>query len=103
AGLLPDLRRMEHGHYDLLPADCIHLLSDDRVDLVEDRESEGQVDVNAGGELPDQAGSHHELVADRFGIRGIVPQRRDDGSRPAHAGACYFAPGTLFAPGTPGS
>src|SRR5207249_1859229 len=56
ARLLPDVGRMDHGHRDLLPADRVHLLADDRVDLVEDALPERQVHVDAGGELTHEAG-----------------------------------------------
>ena len=84
AGLLPDLGGMEHRHGDLLPADPVHLLADDGVDLVEHALAHGEVDVDAGGELADQPGAHHEPVAHRLRVGGIVPERGDEGALPAH-------------------
>src|SRR5206468_3371931 len=76
ARLLPDVGGMDHGHRDLLPADRVHLLADDRVDLVEDALPERQVHVDAGGELTHEAGAEHELVAQRFGVVGIHDHHR---------------------------
>src|SRR5262249_46717656 len=76
-GLLPDLGRMEDGHRDLLPADRVHLLADDRVDLVDDPLPERQVDVDPRGELADEPGPDHELVTDRLSVGWVLPQRRD--------------------------
>src|SRR6185295_17005546 len=83
-GLLPELGGMEHRHLDLLPADAVHLLADDRVHLLDHAQAEREVDVDAGGELPDEPGAHHELVADRFRVGGIVPERGDQRPGPAH-------------------
>ena len=77
AGLLPELGRLEHGHRDLLATDRVHLLADDGVDLVEHALAEGKVDVDAGGELTDEASAEHESVADRLRVGGDFPQRRD--------------------------
>ena len=66
AGLLPDLRRVEDGHEDLLAADAIHLLADDGGDLLHDAPAGGQVHVDARGELAHEAGAHHQLMADGF-------------------------------------
>ena len=78
ARLLPDLGGMEHRHRDLLSADSVHLLADDRVDLVQHALAHRQIDVDAGGELAHEAGSHHQLVADRLGVGGDLPQRGDE-------------------------
>src|SRR6266511_5261290 len=82
--LLPDLGGVEHRHRDLLAADPVHLLANDGVDLLENPLAKGQVDVDAGGELTDQAGAQHELVTDGGGVGGIVPERGDERARPAH-------------------
>ncbi len=94
--LLPDLGGVQHRHLDLLPADAVHLLADDRVDLLDHAQAEREVHVDAGRELPDEPGPHHQLVADGFRVGGIVPERGDQRPGPAH----YL---TLLAPLTPGS
>ena len=42
AGLLPDLGRVEHRHEDLLRADAVHLLADDRVDALDDPQARAE-------------------------------------------------------------
>ena len=103
AGLLPDLGGEEHRHGDLLPADGVHLLADDGVDLVEHPLAEREVDVDAGGELADEAGPHHEAVAHRLRVGGVVAQGGDEAAVPAHPQASLGGSGTLLGPGTPGS
>ena len=98
--LLPDVGRVDHRHRDLLPTDRVHLLSDDRVDLVENALAERQVHVDAGGKLAHEAGPEHELMAQRFGVGGILPEGGDERLRAAHG---YFAPFFLLAPLTPGA
>ena len=71
--LLPELGGLDDGHRDLLPADRVHLLADDRVDLVEHALTEREVDVDPGGELPDEPRAEHEAVTERFGVGGIFP------------------------------
>src|SRR6185503_15546148 len=95
ARLLPDLGGMEHRHRDLLSADAVHLLADDRVDLVQHAVEHRQVDVDAGGELAHEAGAHHQLVADRLRVGGDLPQRGDERPAPAHRG--YVATSTRVA------
>src|SRR5438034_11802113 len=56
--------------------------------------------VDAGGELTHEAGAEHELVAQRFGVGGILPEGGNEGLRAAHG---YFAPFFLLAPPTPGA
>ncbi len=62
ARLLPQLGGMDHRHLHLLPADGVHLLADDLLDSLGDREAERQQGVDARAELPDIAGPHEELV-----------------------------------------
>ena len=84
ARLLPDLRRMEDRQRDFLPADPVHLLPDDRVDLVHHALAQRQIDVDAGRQLAHQARAHHELVADGLGVGRVFPEGRDERPGPAH-------------------
>ncbi len=78
ARLLPELRGMEHRHRDLLTADPVHLVPDDRVDLVDGSLAEREVHVDPGGQLPYQTGADHQPVADRLGVGGILAESRDE-------------------------
>src|SRR6266851_499783 len=82
--LLPDLRGMQHRHGQLLAADAIHLLADDGVDLLDDPQPDGQVDVDARRELADEPRADHELVADGLGVGRVLPQRGNERAGPAH-------------------
>src|SRR5574341_378919 len=98
--LLPDLGGVDDGHRDLLTADRVHLLADDRDHLVEHALAEREVDVDPRRQLAHEAGTEHETVAERLGVGRIFPERRDERLRAAHG---YFASFFLFAPLTPGS
>ena len=67
AGLLVELDRDEGGHQHLLAALAVHLFADDALDLLEGGPGEGEVGVDAGGDLVDHAGAEEELV--RGGLR----------------------------------
>src|SRR3989304_1458596 len=56
ARLAPDLGGVDHGHRDLLPADRVHLLAENRADLVEHALAERQGDGHPRGELAGEAG-----------------------------------------------
>ena len=81
---LPELRRADDRHQQLLGAGAVHLLAYDPLDLAHDAQSERQEIVNAAGDLAYHAGAHHQLVADDFRIGGIFLQRRDERTREAH-------------------
>ena len=115
ARLLPELRRVEHRHRDLLAADRVHLLPDDGIHLVDRALAERQVDVDPRRELANETGADHEPVAGRLGVRGILSEGRDERRAPAHglapsgrgvaagaAGAQCDALATTFGPGRPG-
>jgi len=77
AGLLPQLTRLKAGHQDLLGARPIHLLADDLDDLLQGPPSERQVGVRPAGDLADQAGPDHQLVAGDLRIGRNFLHRRD--------------------------
>jgi len=81
AGGLPDLGRVQDRHQHLLGADAVHLLADDRLDAPQHAQADRHDRVEAGGELPDEAGADHEDVADRLRVGGGIAQ-----GRPAAAG-----------------
>lgn len=60
--LLPDLRRLHDGHEDLLPVDRVHLLADDRRDLVERALRERKIGVDSRGQWLNVATSKEVLV-----------------------------------------
>src|SRR5207244_2686299 len=51
--------------------------------------------VDAGAELADEAGAEHELVAQRFGVGGILPEGGDERLRAAHGYEVSFLVGAL--------
>jgi hypothetical protein len=85
AGLLPQLRRADGRHQDLLRAGAVHLLAHDPLDLADDAQAERQEVVDAARHLPQHAGAHHQLVTDHFGVGGVFLQRRNQRTRVAHA------------------
>ena len=74
AGLLPELGGLEGGHEDFLAARRVHLLTDDVLDLAQGAPGQGQVGVDPGGDLVNQAGAEHEAVAGRLGLGRVLPQ-----------------------------
>ncbi len=76
AGLLPELQRLEAGHQDLLGSGAVHLLADDLDDLLERPPAERQIGIRAAGDLADQAGADHQLMAGDLGLRRDFLHRR---------------------------
>ena len=81
---LPDLRRVQHRHQHLLPADAIHLLADDLLHALLDPPAERQPRPHAGADLLDHAGAHEQLVALGDRVAGRVAQGREQVARRAH-------------------
>ena len=69
--LLPHLRRVDDGHFHLLPADRVDLLADDLLDAIADPLAERQQRIDPGAELADVAG------AERAGGATASPRRWD--------------------------
>ena len=73
AGFLPEFGRLNdrHAHFD---GTCpIHFLANNGFDLADHTQAHGHVVVNAGPQFFDQAGTHHQLVADDFCVgRGFL-------------------------------
>src|SRR2546425_154584 len=67
-----------------LGPDRIELFTDNGRDLQNRPLTQGEVGVNAGGELPDKAGSDEELMRGKIRIRRIIPQSGHKGIAPAH-------------------
>ena len=78
AGFLPDLGRIQRGQVHLLPADGVHLLAHDLLDLEERALGQEQVAVDAGGKLAHVAGAQQQLMAGDLGFGGILAQGRDE-------------------------
>ena len=78
AGLLPPLRRVEHGHQQLLAADGVHLLADDLHRLLVHPPAGGHPAPQAGADLADHAGADQQLVRERFRVGGRLLLGRED-------------------------
>ena len=68
ATLAPDLGRVDDRHQHLLPADRVHLLADDLLDLLDDAVTQRQQAEEPGAERSDHRGAQHELVADDLDV-----------------------------------
>ena len=77
SGLLPQLGRLHHRHRQLNGTGTVHFFAHDGLHLANHAQTHGHVGEDADPELLDQAGAHHQLVADDFGIGGRIAQRRD--------------------------
>ena len=75
AGGLPDIRRMQRGHGQLIGPYGVHLLPDDAQDALHHPPAQRQHDVDAGSELADEAAPHHQLMADGLGIGRVFLER----------------------------
>jgi hypothetical protein len=75
---LPELRRLQHRHQHLLPADAVDLLADDLHDLLVDPPARRQEAPQAGAELAHEARADHQLVRERLGVRGRLLLRRQE-------------------------
>ena len=64
--------RLEH----LLPADRVHLLADDLLDLPVHAPAERQERPQARADLADVAAAHEQLVESRLGVGGRLAQGR---------------------------
>jgi len=84
ARALPELRGVHRGEPELLRADLVHLVADDRLDLPAGAPAERQDRVDPRRELADEARAHQQLVTDRLGVGGVVTQGRNEGLGPAH-------------------
>ncbi len=84
SALLPELSRVEDRKVELLSADAHHLLADDGLDFASGAKTERKLGVDPGGELAHEAGAQHQLVADRFGVGGIVTKSGDEDLGPSH-------------------
>jgi hypothetical protein len=84
AGFLPQLGGLHGGHQHLDGAGTVHFFPDDRLDLAQGAQAQGHPGVDAAGEAFDQAGTHHQLVADDFGVgRGFLEGGEEELARHA--------------------
>ena len=74
ARLLPQFPGLQGGHHQLLAAGGVHLLADDVLDFAQGAPGQGQVGIDAGRHLVDEAGPQHEAVAGRFRLGRVLPQ-----------------------------
>ncbi|MNS74565.1 hypothetical protein D3C72_1080460 [compost metagenome] len=75
AGLHPQLGRDHDRHVQLLGAGGVHLLADDRLDLLDHPEHQGQQAVDAGAEAADVARAGEQLVRDDLGVGRDLSER----------------------------
>ena len=66
--------RQQGREQDLLPADGVHLIADDAFDVAQHAQPEWQPAVQPGRDRSDVAGADQQLVADDFGVCGVVAQ-----------------------------
>ena len=83
-GLLPQLRRLDGGHQDLLGTRRVHLLTHDGFDLSQYADAEWQPRVESGREQANQTGPEHQSMTDDFGLRRRFPHRREKRLRASH-------------------
>ena len=88
--LAPDLGRVQGRQPQLLAADRVHLLADDRLDLRQRAQRQRQVAVQPGPELPDEAAPDQQLVRDGDGVDRRLFQGGDEGA--AHPRHCHRRP-----------
>ena len=88
----PQLDRLHHRHQQLLSTGGIHLFADDLPDLLLCPECQREQAVHAGGELLNEAGAQHKLVADGIGISRDFPLGTAEKTRETHC----FPPGGSF-------
>jgi hypothetical protein len=68
--LLPQLGWVHDRHQQLLGADGVELLAHDLHRLLMGPPARGQPGPEAGAELADEPGAHHQLVRERLGVTG---------------------------------
>jgi hypothetical protein len=66
----PQLGGLHHRHQHFLGAGAVHFLAHDGLDLAQHAHAEREPRVQPGGQLADQAGPQHQLVADDFRAGG---------------------------------
>ena len=81
---LEEVDRLQRGHENLDPARRVHLLANDRLRLLERPQTERQIRVGPGHELPDHSGAQHELMARHLGIGRDFLHGRNERLRPTH-------------------
>ena len=91
--------RHQSREQNLLPANGVHLLTNDALDLAQHPQTQRQPGVQAGPDGPDVAGADQQLVARHLGVGGVLAQRAQeqlghagDHSRPPYAMALYSSP-----------
>src|SRR5262249_22490308 len=77
AGLLPQLARVERREIELLP-DPVHLLADDRRDLVQRALPQREVAVDARAELADVTCTKQELMTGDLSVGRSLTQGRNE-------------------------
>src|SRR5262249_34958448 len=87
AALLPQLGGNSDRHEDFLRAGAVHLLPDDRLDLLHDPPAERQKRVDAGCHLADVAAADEQDVRDDLRVGRSLTQRGDKRLGVTHSAA----------------
>jgi hypothetical protein len=74
--LLPDLYRLDKGKEHLHRTRPVHLLTDDRLHLLNGSQTKGEIGVNPRGQFSDHPCPEHELMAGDFRLGGDFLQGR---------------------------
>gem|GEM_PF-5333682 len=71
---LPELSGVKDGHRLLEASDRVHLLPDDRVDLLQDPQPHVLDHRNSGSDHGDESSAHQQLMADDLRALGRIPK-----------------------------
>ena len=85
-GFLPQLGRLNHRHGALHSPGPVHFLAHDGFHLADDPQPHGHVVIDARAQLLDQPRTHHEFVADHFGVCRSFLEGGDKELRGFHRG-----------------
>ena len=94
-GFLPKFSGLDHGHAQFHRTSAVHFFAHDLFNFLDHAQAHGHQGVNAGTEFFNHPGTHHQLVADHFGIgRGLFEGGNKElrgfhGGNPAIRQGCF--------------
>jgi hypothetical protein len=80
----PEIGELERRHQQFQRAGAVLLLAHDLLDLLQDAEAERQPGIDAGGLLPDHAGTQHQPMRDDLRLFRIFLQNGQKEPRQPH-------------------
>ncbi|MNT67030.1 hypothetical protein D3C72_2051430 [compost metagenome] len=83
-GFLPQAGRLHHRHHHLDGAGAVHFLAHDVLDLLQRTQAHRHPRVDTGGDLADEAGTQHQLLAHDIRVGGGFFLGGDEKLRGAH-------------------